>query len=129
LHSSRAVDTRDLARVGISGATASRMMKELACDQLDAVMGGNMMSTFRSPTTRSPPSDAPRPLSAAIDPLSFTSSCVGGSSLGGDDGRLRLSPIDRPKRRVVRGTVSTGVVISPLAGSEASATRVVRRRA
>ena len=106
------------------------MMKELACDQLDAVMGGNTMSTFRSPTTRSPLSEAPRPLSAAIDPLSFASSCVGGSSLGGDDGRLRLPPIEhRGRRRAVRGTVSTGVVISPLAGSEASGTRVVRRGA
>ena len=75
------------------------------------------------------PTEAPRPLAATIDPLSFASSRVLGSSLGGDEGRLRLPPIEQRRRRRVRGTVSTNVAISPLAGSEAPGTRVVRRRA
>ena len=115
--------------IGTSGADLRGMTKELACDQLAAVMGGNLLTTFRSPTLQSRPSDVIRPLAESIDPLGFASSRVVASSLPGSDGRLRLPPIDRPTRRVVRGTVSTGVVISPLAGSEAPGTRVVRRRA
>lgn len=100
----------------------------IARDALAHVGGGNQVSPSCAPSLLSTARTS-RSLAESIDPLGFTSPRVAGSQLGGDDPRERIGVIDRRRLRRLRVTVSTSIVISSLAGSDAPGLRVVRRRA
>ena len=90
------------------------MIDELDCDALRTVIGGSLL---RSPSLLTPSADPIRPLSQSFDALSFALPRVGGSSLGGDEPRLRMQPVERRPLRHPRGTVSTTIAVSHLPGS------------
>jgi hypothetical protein len=99
----------------------------IARDALAEVGGGSRLSPSGAPSLLST-AEPSRSLAESIDPLGFASPRVAGSQLG-DDSRVQIGVIDRRRLRRLRVTVSTSIVISSLADSDAPGLRVVRRRA